>query len=74
MQAMPVKHIMKQKSENREISIFDLQQKLKLKQEIIEKVTRTTIKTIKDKNVTAEVKDKLKKDIFDHLVLNHTKI
>ena len=38
------------------------------------KVTRTTIKTIKDKNVTAVVKDELEKDIFDHLVLNHTKV
>ena len=41
---------------------------------IVEKVTRTTIKTIKDKNVTAVVKDELEKDIFDHLVLNHTKV
>ena len=83
MQAMPVKHRMKQNQKTKKSAHCIKRPKVLMVGDsvvyntnfwIVEKVTRTTIKTIKDKNVTAVVKDELEKDIFENLVLNHTKV
>ena len=61
MQAMPVKHRMKQNQKTKKSAHCIKRPKVLM---VVEKVTRTTIKTIKDKNVTAVVKDELEKRYF----------